>query len=261
MIEVDLFLLAVTFAFGAVIGSFLNVIIFRLPRRIPFARGRSCCPDCGCLIRWYHNIPLVSYFVLRGRCARCGGRIAVRYPLVEFLTAAAFTGWVYRLGVTVEAIGFIYLTAILICVLFIDWEFQIIPDRLTYPSLAAGLVWSLFAPLGPAASLLGALVGGGGLLLVAVIGDWIFKKESMGGGDIKLAAVLGAFLGWKLVVLVFFLSALIGAVVSLVWMLVSREMRERRLIPFGPFLATAALVSALWGPDLLRWYLNTFWLT
>jgi leader peptidase (prepilin peptidase)/N-methyltransferase len=178
---------------------------------------------------------------------------------VELLTAAAFAGWVYRLGPTLEAAGFIYLTCVLICVLFIDWEFKIIPDKLTLPSLAVGLLWAAFTPLGWAQSLIGAVVGGGGLLLVALLGDWIFRKESMGGGDIKLAAVLGAFLGWRLVVVVFFLSALIGAVVSIVWLLVSREMREKRLIPFGPFLAIAAVVAAVWGADLVRWYLQTFW--
>lgn len=248
------------FVFGAVIGSFLNVIIFRVPRKITFARGRSSCPHCGYLIAWYQNVPLLSYIALRGQCAQCKGKISLRYPAVELLTAMAFLGWVWRLGLTLEAAAYMYLSAVLICVFFIDWEFQIIPDKLTYPSLVVGLVGSLFTPLGIVDSLIGAVVGGGGLLIVALAGDWLFKKESMGGGDIKLAAVLGAFLGWHLVVLVFFLSAVLGAVVSIVWLIASREMRQKRMIPFGPFLAAAAMISALWGSELIRWYVRHFWM-
>lgn len=259
MIDQTYCAVTVAMLFGAVIGSFLNVIIYRLPRNISFARGRSKCPSCASVIRWWQNIPLFSFIFLRGRCASCKSRISLRYPAVELLTALAFGGWVYRMGITVEALGYIYLTAVLICVLFIDWEFKIIPDRLTYPSLALGLIWAYFTPLGLVNALIGAAAGGGGLLIVALLGDWLFKKESMGGGDIKLAAVLGAFLGWQMVVLIFFLSALIGAVVSLAWMVISAQMRKQRLIPFGPFLAVAAVVAALWGHDLIRWYVNTFW--
>ena len=260
MIDLHLASMLIAALFGAVIGSFLNVVIFRLPRKITFWRGRSCCPSCGALICWWQNIPVLSYILLRGRCGQCHSSISPRYPLVEVLTAAAFAGWVYRLGLTIEAAGYIYLTCVLICVLFIDWEFQIIPDRLTLPSIVVGLVWAWFTPLSFTSSLIGVAVGGGGLFLVAMLGDWIFGKESMGGGDIKLAAALGAFLGWQKVVLVFFMSALIGAVVSLIWMLISREMRTKRLIPFGPFLAIAAMVTAAWGRDLIGWYVRTFWM-
>jgi leader peptidase (prepilin peptidase)/N-methyltransferase len=259
MISPENGILSVALVFGLVIGSFLNVLIYRLPRSIPVSRGRSCCPHCGDLIRWWHNVPLVSYVWLRGRCASCAGPISLRYPTVELVTALAFVGWVHRLGLTVQALGYIYLSCVLICVLFIDWEFQLIPDKLTYPSIAAGLIWALVAPLGIREALLGAVVGGVGLLLVALIGDWVFKKESMGGGDIKLAAALGAFLGWKMVLIVFFLSALIGVIVSIGWLAVSAQMREKRLMPFGPFLAVAAVVAAIWGPELLRWYLTRFW--
>lgn len=260
MIDPRIPVYSLVFVLGAVIGSFLNVIIFRVPRQITFARGRSSCPHCGHLIAWYQNIPLVSYLALRGRCGHCKGGISLRYPVVELITALSFMGWVWRLGLTLPAAGYIYLTAVLICVFFIDWEFQIIPDKLTYPSMVVGLIWAYFTPLGIVNSFIGLVVGGGGLLLVALAGDWLFKKESMGGGDIKLAAVLGAFLGWHLVVLVFFLSALLGAVVSIAWLVISREMRQKRLIPFGPFLAAAAVISALWGPDLIRWYLHNFWM-
>jgi leader peptidase (prepilin peptidase)/N-methyltransferase len=243
---------------GALIGSFLNVVIYRLPRDISFVTGRSGCPHCDALIHWWQNIPLLSYMLLRGKCHSCSGRISFRYPLVELLTALAFGGWTYKFGPTVEAAGYIFLTSMLICVLFIDWDFQIIPDKLTLPSLIAGLLWAAFTPLGVVGSLFGVIVGGGGLLLVAMFGDWLFKKESMGGGDIKLAAVLGAFLGWRLVLLVFFMSALIGSVVSIAWLIISSEMRDKRVIPFGPFLAIAAVVAALWGTDLMNWYIQSF---
>jgi leader peptidase (prepilin peptidase)/N-methyltransferase len=245
--------------FGLAIGSFLNVVIYRLPRHIPLAFGRSGCPQCGALISWWQNLPVFSYLVLRGRCHTCKGAISVRYPLVELLTAVTFASWVAGVGVTLQAAGLIYLCCILICVVFIDWEFQIIPDWITLPSLVLGWLWAAFTPLGLWPSILGTLVGGGGLFLVALLGDWIFRKESMGGGDIKLSAVLGAFLGWKLVVLVFFLSALVGALASGVWLLVSRDMRKKRMIPFGPFLSIAAVAAVLWGPELIGWYLNTFW--
>jgi leader peptidase (prepilin peptidase)/N-methyltransferase len=259
MIEERVFWVVAAALFGSIIGSFLNVVIYRLPRKIGLAAGRSNCPQCGSLITWWQNIPLLSYLLLRGRCRTCHKPISVRYPLVELMTALAFAGWVIRFGPTLNAAGYIYLSCILICVLFIDWEFQIIPDRLTLPAILVGWIWAAFTPLGLWPSVLGSLVGGGGLLLVALIGDWLFRKESMGGGDIKLAAVLGAFLGWHQVVLVFFLSALIGALGSGIWMLVSREIRQSRMIPFGPFLAVAAVLAALWGDEMIAWYIRTFW--
>lgn len=261
MIDEFEFMVGAAAVLGALIGSFLNVIIYRMPRDISFATGRSGCPHCDALIRWWQNIPVLSYVILRGKCHSCAGRISLRYPVVELMTAFTFGGWMYKFGPTLEAAGYIFLTSMLICVLFIDWDFQIIPDKLTLPSLAVGLLWAAFTPLGIVGSLIGALVGGGGLLLVAMLGDWLFKKESMGGGDIKLAAVLGAFLGWHLVLLVFFMSALIGSVVSVGWLLISSKMRETRMIPFGPFLAIAAIVAALWGTDLVHWYIETFWIT
>jgi leader peptidase (prepilin peptidase)/N-methyltransferase len=247
MIEDRVFWVVVAALFGGVIGSFLNVVIYRMPRKIGLVGGRSNCPHCGCLISWWQNIPVLSYLMLHGRCRGCREAISVRYPLVEIMTALTFAGWVIRLGLSVEALGYIYLSCVLICVLFIDWEFQIIPDRLTLPAILVGWLWAAFAPLGLWPSVLG-------------IGDWLFRKESMGGGDIKLAAVLGAFLGWHHVVLVFFLSALIGALGSGIWLLVSREMRQSRMIPFGPFLAVAAVLAALWGDEMITWYVRTFWL-
>lgn len=259
MIDPAVFQVAAAGLFGLIIGSFLNVVIYRLPRHIPLSRGRSGCPHCGALITWWQNIPVASYLALGGRCSTCKGSISIRYPLVELLTAVTFAAWTAGLGVTLQAAGMIYLCSILLCVVFIDWEFQIIPDWLTLPSIVMGWLLAAFTPLGLGPSLIGTLVGGGGLFLVALLGDWIFKKESMGGGDIKLAAALGAFLGWHLVVLVFFLSALVGSLASVLWLLISRDMRKKRMIPFGPFLAVAAVVAVLWGQELIGWYLRSFW--
>jgi leader peptidase (prepilin peptidase) / N-methyltransferase len=259
MIEPATLQVVVAGLLGLICGSFLNVVIYRLPRHIPLSRGRSGCPHCGALITWWQNIPVASYLFLGGRCHTCKGPISIRYPIVELVTAVTFAAWTAGMGIGIQAAGMIYLCCVLICVVFIDWEFQIIPDWLTLPSLAVGWVWAAFAPLGLVPSLLGTLAGGGGLFLVALLGDWIFRKESMGGGDIKLAAVLGAFLGWKLVVLVFFVSALVGSLASGVWLLISRDMRGKRLIPFGPFLSVAAVVAALWGQQLIGWYLHNFW--
>ena len=259
MIEPATFQVLVAGLFGLVIGSFLNVVIYRLPRHIPLSRGRSGCPHCGALITWWQNIPVLSYLILLGRCRTCRGSISIRYPLVETLTAVIFAAWVAALGVSVQSAGMVYLCSILLCVIFIDLEFQIIPDWLSLPTIVVGWVWANFTPLGLTQSLLGTLVGGGGLYLVALLGDWIFRKESMGGGDIKLAAALGAFLGWHLVVLVFFLSALVGSAVSGLWLLWSSDLRKKRMIPFGPFLAVAAVLAILWGREMLHWYVNRFW--
>lgn len=259
MIDPAVFQVVAAGLFGLVIGSFLNVVIYRLPRHIPLAFGRSGCPHCGALITWWQNLPVVSYLFLRGRCFTCKGVISPRYPLVELLSGVTFAAWTAGLGVNLPAAGLVYLSCILICVVFIDWEFQIIPDWLTLPSLVLGWAWAAFTPLGLGASLLGTLVGGGGLFAVALLGDWIFRKESMGGGDIKLAAVLGAFLGWQLVVLVFFLSAFTGALASGIWLLVSSDMRKKRAIPFGPFLSLGAVAAVLWGQEWIAWYLRSFW--
>jgi leader peptidase (prepilin peptidase)/N-methyltransferase len=259
MIDRAVFQVVTAGLLGLAIGSFLNVVIYRLPRHIPLAFGRSGCPHCGALITWWQNLPVASYLFLGGRCFTCKGMISPRYPLVESLTGVTFAAWTAGLGVNLQAAGLVYLSCILICVVFIDWEFQLIPDWLTLPSLVLGWLWAAFTPLGLGPSLLGTLVGGGGLFAVAMLGDWIFRKESMGGGDIKLAAVLGAFLGWQLVILVFFLAAFTGALASGVWLLVSRDMRKKRAIPFGPFLSLAAVAAVLWGHELVAWYVRSFW--
>lgn len=248
-----------TAVFGLVIGSFLNVLIYRLPRKKNVALARSACPHCGQLIAWYHNIPVLGFLWLRGKCASCRKSISLRYPLVEIANAALYLFFVWRFGFTTEGIVFSALASALLVIFFIDVDFQIIPDVITLPGIVAGLAVS-FLPEGitPVQSFIGLLVGGGALYLIALAGDYMFKKESMGGGDIKMAAMLGAFLGWQKVLLVFMSSAAIGLVVSLVLMIFSTALRKERLIPFGPFLAIAAVIAVAYGDQIIGLYLSTF---
>jgi leader peptidase (prepilin peptidase)/N-methyltransferase len=244
---------------GLAIGSFLNVVIYRLPRGKQFIKGRSVCPHCGQTIKWYQNLPLVSYLALRGRCAHCRKRISVRYPLVELLNGLGYLFFYWRYGISMELAVFAFLTSALIVIFFIDLEHQIIPDAITLPGMLLGLAIS-FAPggLGIVPSLIGLVVGGGALYLIALLGDWLFKKESMGGGDIKMAAMLGAFLGWQKVLFIFVASAAIGLLVSVVLMLVSTRLRKTRVIPFGPFIAVAALVAIVWGDAVISFYVHNY---
>lgn len=244
---------------GLAIGSFLNVLIYRVPRHRQFWAGRSVCPTCGKQLKWYHNIPVVSYLFLRGRCGFCQARIPIRYPFVELLNTVAYVYFFWRLGPSWEFYALAFLASSLIVIFYIDWEFQIIPDLITLPGMALGLIWS-FTPggIGIVQSLIGLVVGGGALYLIALLGDWLFKKESMGGGDIKMAAMLGAFLGWQKVLLVFVGSAVVGLVVSVILLFFSPKVRESHVVPFGPFIALAAAMAILWGDKIISYYLTHF---
>ncbi len=242
--------------FGLVIGSFLNVVVHRLPRHLPFLAGRSRCPHCSAQLKWYHNIPVLSFVFLRGKCAFCRKRISCRYPAVELINALLYLYFYWQFGFSLNFGIFAFLSSVLLAIFFIDLDFRIIPDLITLPGIVTGLAVS-FLPGGisPAGALLGLLVGGGALYLTAMLGDWLFKKESMGGGDVKLAAMLGAFLGWQKIILIFISSAVIGLVVSLVVMGFSSHIRRTRVVPFGPFLATAAMISIVYGDRLIGFYL------
>lgn len=244
---------------GLVIGSFLNVVIYRVPRQVRFLASRSVCPQCKGQLRWYHNVPVLSYIFLRGRCGFCGVSISARYPLVEILNTLFFVYFYWQCGLSLQFGVFAFLGAVLLCIFFIDLDFQIIPDVITLPGMVIGLGISLLpGGIGIAQASIGLLVGGGVLYLVALFGDFIFKKESMGGGDIKMAAMLGAFLGWQKVVFVFMASACIGLVVSLVLMAFSAKLRQERVVPFGPFLAAAAMVAIIYGDQIIGFYIANF---
>jgi len=252
-------ILILVFVLGTAFGSFLNVMIYRIPRHIKFGLSRSFCPTCKSPIKFYDNIPLLSYIILGGRCRSCKTRIPIRYPLVELLNGAAYSYLLWTFGLSVPFFMYAYLSSVLIVIFFIDYDHQIIPDVISIPSMVVGLGVS-FAPggIGILTSGIGFLVGGGVLYLIAVLGDWLFKKESMGGGDIKMAAMLGAFLGWQKVVLVFFGSAIVGLVISVIIMLFSSKLRSTRVVPFGPFLAIAAFIAIIFGDKIISFYLNNF---
>jgi leader peptidase (prepilin peptidase) / N-methyltransferase len=255
----SIYIYILVFLIGISVGSFLNVLIYRIPRKIKFGFDRSFCPHCKTRIKFYDNIPLLSYLILRGKCRACGKRISIRYPLIELLNGLAYVFFIWHYGLTLHFFVYSFLSSILIAIFFIDLDFQIIPDLFTIPGMVIGLGVSL-APggIGIVASAIGLVVGGAVLYLVAELGDRLFKKESMGGGDIKMAAMLGAFLGWQKVVFIFFGSAVIGLVISIILMFFSQELRSKRVIPFGPFLAIAAVVAILYGDQIISFYLNNF---
>ncbi|RKX25384.1 MAG: prepilin peptidase, partial [Candidatus Zixiibacteriota bacterium] len=215
--------------------------------------------SCDNQLKWYHNVPILSYVFLRGKCGFCGAKISARYPFVEILNAACYLYFFWQYGWSLPFGVFAFLSSVLIVIFFIDFDFQIIPDLITLPGMVLGLAVS-FAPggIGILASAIGLLVGGGALYLVAILGDWLFKKESMGGGDIKMAAMLGAFLGWQKVLLVFLGSAVIGLVVSVILMSFSAKLRANRVIPFGPFISMAAMVAIVWGDTIISYYVENF---
>lgn len=257
--RMDIYITSIIFALGLAIGSFLNVVIYRVPRKEKIGRSRSRCTHCGQKLRWYHNIPLFSYIALRGKCAFCHKSISIRYPIVELSNALLYLYFLWQFDLTADFAVFSLLGSALLAIFFIDLDFQIIPDLITLPGIIAGLAISLIpGGIGIKASFIGLLVGGGSLYLVALLGDWVFKKESMGGGDIKMAAMLGAFLGWQKVLLIFISSAFIGAVVSVAILIFSARMRENRVVPFGPFLAAAAVLAMCYGDRIISYYLTQF---
>lgn len=242
---------------GLAIGSFLNVLIYRLPNDKRIIFERSMCPNCRMPIPFYLNIPVLSYMMLFGRCKICRHPISPRYPFVELLNAALYILFYYLDGLTPGMAVHCYLASSLIVIFFIDLEHQIIPNVITYTGIIVGLASSIFVnPPGILNSAIGFLVGGLTLLGIAYLGEWLFKKEAMGGGDIKMAAMMGAFVGWQKILLIFFGGAVIGMFVSVFWMLASRNLRSHRVIPFGPFLAMAALLVVIFGEQLIDFYVK-----
>lgn len=235
---------------GSVIGSFVNVVVARLPRGESLVSPPSRCLGCHTPIRWFDNIPLLSYALLRGRCRHCAARISRRYPVIEAGTAALFALAAWRFGGRPEVLGpaWVFL-ATLVAIAAIDLEHQIIPDRITLPGITAGFLASFVNPLLTwTDSLLGIALGAG--VIFAVI---VASRGGMGGGDLKLCAMIGAFLGWKLTLLTVLLAVVLGGLVA-VTLLIAGRRRRRDAIPFGPFLASGAVVSLLWGDEVLRWY-------
>ncbi len=238
--------------FGAAVGSFLNVCVHRWPIDESVVTPRSRCPACGAAIAWYDNIPVLSWLLLRGRCRRCGAPISPQYPAVELATALIWAAAVVRLGPGWEALRIAFFLTVLLGIALTDVRHYIIPNEFSLGGLVCGLALAL-APGGisPLRSLEGAALGLGLLWGVAVVGEWIFHKPAMGMGDVKMMAMVGAFLGPAGVLLTIFLGALLGTVVfgPISW-------RTGRLVPFGVFLALGAAVAVTWGGMLVDWYLR-----
>jgi leader peptidase (prepilin peptidase)/N-methyltransferase len=249
------FLLAI-FILGAVIGSFLNVCIYRIPEGQSIVSPPSACPRCGQRIRWYDNIPILSYLLLRGRCRSCGVAISWRYPLVEGLNGLLFVLLLLRFGLTPLLPVMLLLGAALVVITFIDLDHQIIPDRISLTGIPIGFIASLLTGQpGWLSSLIGILAGGGSLLVIATLYEKFSGKEAMGGGDVKLLAMLGAFLGWPSVPFIIFIGSLGGSLVGVPAMLLQKKGGDVR-IPFGPFLAFAALLYIFAGDEIIRWYFS-----
>lgn len=242
--------------FGMVVGSFLNVCICRLPEGQSVVSPPSRCPHCSHRISWYDNIPLVSYLLLRGRCRGCGARISPQYPLVELLNGVLTLLLFLRFGPTLTFAALFLFCSALVVITFIDLEHQIIPDEISLPGIVIGLILSFFLP-GQSwlNSLLGILLGGGSLLLVAYLYQLLTGKEGMGGGDIKLLAMMGAYLGWKAIPFIIFASSLVGSLVGISIMLLQKK-DSKLAIPFGPYLAFGAVLYIFYGRALIQWYLN-----
>lgn len=253
---------------GACVGSFVNVCVYRIPRGESIVRPRSRCLTCGQPIAWFDNVPLISFFLLRGRCRQCRGRISIRYPFVELLTAVLFLAFWNRYGMDARTVvGFVATTGLLIAA-FVDWDFMIIPDRISLGGMPAGLIASALVSslhgqehyLGALLHSVAGLVTGVALLYaVAVVGRQIFKKDAMGLGDVKLLGAIGAFVGVSGVLFTIFVSSLLGSLVGVALILAGRHEWQGR-IPYGPYLAAGALIWLLggreWWLDHLRYWLG-----
>lgn len=257
------------FIFGAMVGSFLNVCIVRLPYEKSVVMPRSHCVACKKTISWYDNIPLLSYFILRGQCRHCGKKFSIRYFFVEVLTGVIFVIAYKLFGFSPLYWPYLVMTCGFIVATFVDFEHRIIPDEVSVGGMFVGFIFSLAIPqlhgvqstgtfmphlVSFGYSFLGALVGGGLILMMGILGDFIFKKESMGGGDVKLLAMIGSFLGWKLAILTFFVAPFFGAFFGIIEKIRTKD----TTIAYGPFLVLGALISLFYGQELINWIMSGY---
>ena len=249
----------VAFLFGAVVGSFLNVCIYRLPQKESIISPPSHCRACKTPIVWHDNIPLLGYLLLRGRCRFCGARFSFRYFLVELLTALLAVALVRRFGPGAPVLVYFVFTAALVTVTFIDLDHQIIPNVISLPGVIVGIFCSFFAliTVTPLSSLLGAGLGGGILFVVAAAYRSIRGEEGIGMGDVKLLAMIGAFLGWRAIPFALLAASFTGSVVGVAAM-IRQGVGSRYPIPFGPFLSFGAVCYLFFGEEAMRWYLDFF---
>ena len=253
--DILLIILAVVFCFGAIVGSFLNVVILRLPSEgesvvFPASHCTSCMAD----LHWYENIPIVSFLVLRGKCSHCKATISWQYPVVELTMALLSTATCYQFGLSITSLGYFIFCAALLVIIWIDIYHQIIPDVISLPGIVLGLLFSFISPaLHWQDSLIGILVGGGILYAIALLYFLWRRVDGMGGGDIKLLAMIGAFLGWQSLPFVILASSLSGTIVGLGAMIKQKKGGQTR-IPFCPFLSIAALVYLFFQQKIFLLY-------
>jgi leader peptidase (prepilin peptidase)/N-methyltransferase len=247
---------AIVCIFGLFIGSFVNVCIYRIPRRESVLWPASHCPSCRKAIAIYDNIPIVSYLFLKGRCRACRVAISRRYPLVELLNGAGYGVSLWWFGWDWSTVVYMFLFSVLLVVTFIDLSHQIVPDVITLPGIPLGMLCAAtILPVGILNSVMGILIGGGLLWGLAWISPYIFGKEGMGGGDIKLMAMIGAFLGWKPTLLAIMMGALIGSVIGIA-LIALKMLRRDQYVPFGPFLSLGSVLAMFFHHEIITWYFH-----
>ncbi len=248
----------IIFIIGLCIGSFLNVCIYRLPLGQSIIKPSSYCPKCKTPLKWYHNIPVLSYFILRGRCAFCGENISIRYLAVEIITGALLLVNYHIFSINFDFFYYSLFVCLLIIVIFVDLKHMIIPDEISIGGIIAGFVMSFFSSnIRWEQSLIGILIGGGILYAIILIYYLFTKKEGMGGGDVKLLGMIGAFLGYKSIFFVIFSASLIGTVIAVPFMIIKRKSKNFA-IPFGPFLSIGALIYLYFGDEIIKLFFNNF---
>ncbi len=258
----------ILFIFGLAIGSFFNVCIYRIPRNKSLVFPASHCPNCKKPISPYDNIPVLSYLILKGKCRNCKKSISIRYPIVELLTALFFATAAFKFGPTIPLLRAIIFLSFLLIVTFIDLEYQIAPFRITIPAVILGLVSSFFLPEFVSNYIIGMLLGALFVILVWILWRYLLsdvfqaamgikQKEGIGWGDLPLIAMIGVFLGWRLLIVAIFAAVVCGVIIGLILRIIKRN-KPGQPIAFGPFLALGSLISLFFGKSIIYWYLNRF---
>jgi leader peptidase (prepilin peptidase)/N-methyltransferase len=253
----DAMMLAAVAVLGLMVGSFLNVCIHRIPRGRSVVSPGSRCPGCGQPIAWRDNVPVLSYLALGGRCRSCGTRIPAMYPIVEAATAAVFVALYLRIGPQPLLLSRLLFSSAMIALFVIDLQHRILPNAITLPGIGAGFALSLVLPPGWVSSAIGIAIGGGVLLLVAEAYYRVRHEEGLGMGDVKMLAMIGAFLGWPLTLLTLVLSSVLGSVIGIA-IVMARKGDMKYALPFGTFLAAGAILAALAGDDVIAWYVSFY---
>ncbi|MDX9892818.1 MAG: prepilin peptidase [Patescibacteria group bacterium] len=239
------------FILGIALGSFFNVVVYRLANDKSFLNGRSFCPDCRQQIAWYDNIPLLSFMILRGRCRHCRQQISWQYPAVELATGLIFIWLYYSSGLNIKLFAHLVFASFLILIFVYDLKYYQILDRISLPAICLALIFNLYLGFDFSNLLLGALIGSG-FFAVQFFGS---KGKWVGDGDIRLGALMGLILGWQILLVALFIAYLVGAAVGL-FLIVTDKKKMSSALPFGPFLSGATLVAMIYGKQLLSWYLN-----